>query len=179
MKEKENLTDIQNEPTPTDAHAVCEELAEPISDEKDIASASAPEQLNEIEKSEGGALPNEEGGQDCAGADIYEYLCDLEVLAEKFPEMMGESDLSSLKNPLRYAALRDLGVSAEEAYLATSGKSGVVRDNRTHLGGSVPRAAAVPKSAMSSRELREAREIFGDIGDGELIRLYRRVTSTL
>ncbi len=101
---------------------------------------------------------------------------DLDALKAEFPELQYLDDIAKLKNPTRYAALRDLGLSAKEAYLATS-EIRAQRDNRAHLGGSVPRAAGAPASAMSARELREARALFGNISDSELLRLYKRVTS--
>lgn len=56
---------------------------------------------------------------------------------------------------------------------ATADSSG---DNRSHLVSNVPRAVKSPVGAMSSRELREARELFSNMDDAEIQRLYKRVT---
>lgn len=100
---------------------------------------------------------------------------DLRALKGAFPELATLRDISELENPLRYAALRDLGLSCEEAYLATT-KRRVISDNRSHLLGGVPRAAKSPRGTMSDRELCGAREIFSDLSDAEIRNLYKKVT---
>ena len=100
---------------------------------------------------------------------------DLRALKGAFPELATLRDISELENPLRYAALRDLGLSCEEAYLATT-KKRVITDNRSHLLGGVPRAAKSPRGTMSDRELCGAREIFSDLSDAEIRNLYKKVT---
>ena len=84
--------------------------------------------------------------------------------------------ISQVQNPLRYAQLRDLGLSPEEAYLATNYArlSAYQRDNRSHLFSAIPKAAK--GESMSAEALAEARELFGELSDGELISLYRRAT---
>ena len=100
---------------------------------------------------------------------------DLVYLREKFSELHDIDSISSLPNPTRYAALRDLGLTPEEAYLAT----GQIRKENTkaHLSSSVPRAASAPLGAMSKQELSDARNIFCDMDDNEIQRLYKRVTN--
>ena len=49
-------------------------------------------------------------------------------------------------------------------------------DTKAHLTNSVPRAATVPRGVMSAAELREARELFGNLTDSEIHRLYKKVT---
>lgn len=100
---------------------------------------------------------------------------DLAELRAEFPELYGISDITELDNPLRYAALRDLGLSATEAYLATTKRKR--HDNRAHLKSAYGRSAAAPTGMMTQRELRDAREIFGNLSDAEIQRLYRKVTS--
>ena len=57
---------------------------------------------------------------------------DVKILSEEFSELEGLSDITELENPLRYAALRDLGLTPTEAYLATTRRKRE-RDNRAHL----------------------------------------------
>ena len=100
-------------------------------------------------------------------------LEDLKILREEFAELASISDICELNNPLRYAALRDLGLSPVEAYLATAKR--VKKDNRSHL--VATRTVSVEKNgAMSDSELAAAREIFSGISDRELRKLYKRVT---
>ena len=99
---------------------------------------------------------------------------DLKELCREFPEIEGIKSLTEIKNPLRYAALRDLGLTPTEAYLAARGKP--VYDNRGHLAASVPRAAGTPRGFMPSGELNAARAIFRGMPDSEIQKLYQKVT---
>ena len=110
-------------------------------------------------------------------APDYERIVesDLNSLSEAFPELSEIRSISELSDPLRYAALRDLGLTPKEAYLATGGRKKRA-DNRAHLSSSVPRGAEIPRGAMSEKELNMARDIFSDMSDREIRRLYRRVT---
>lgn len=98
---------------------------------------------------------------------------DMAALRRAFPECMDMEGLWQLERPLRYAELRDMGLSPEEAYLATTHRHPAY-DNRRHLQSSVPRAAAGP-AGMSASEMAAARELFEGLTDAELSALYRRV----
>ena len=100
---------------------------------------------------------------------------DLAVLRSEFAELKNLGDITDLDNPLRYAELRDLGLDPREAYLATAKRTR--RDNRSHLTTAYGRNAVTPIGSMSQRELSEAREIFNNLSDSEIQRLYRKVTS--
>ena len=98
---------------------------------------------------------------------------DVMALRAEFPELRSLSDVCELENPLRYAALRDLGLSPAEAYLATSRR--YKRDNRSHLH-STRTASYTSQGSMTEAEMAAAREIFGDISDSEIRKLYKKVT---
>lgn len=49
-------------------------------------------------------------------------------------------------------------------------------DTKSHLTSSVPRAASIPRGAMTKQELNEARALFRGLDDGEIHRLYKKVT---
>jgi hypothetical protein len=76
---------------------------------------------------------------------------------------------------LRYAKLRDLGLSPKEAYLA-SAKIESVYDNRSHIIPSYSRAAGSSSSSLSGDELEKARFIFSELSDREIQKLYKKVT---
>ncbi len=108
--------------------------------------------------------------------DISELLAeDLLELSELFPELSGVDDIARIENSSRYAALRDMGLSPEEAYRATR-KGAPIRDSRAHLKSSVPTLNTQPFSGMTQREWREARELFEDLSDSEIEKLYKKVT---
>lgn len=106
----------------------------------------------------------------------YEELIenDLSVLRAEFPELKNIKSITDLDNPIRYAALRDLGLDAAEAYMATAKRSR--QDNRAHLRAAYGKNVSTPYGTMSHRELNEARELFTDLSDLEIQRLYRKVT---
>ena len=99
---------------------------------------------------------------------------DLTSLRSEFPELRGINSILELRNPVRYGALRDLGLTPAEAYLATEGRS-VRKDNRSHLVSSVPKSTARPMTDIPKRELEIARELFSDLSDREIHKLYRKV----
>ena len=49
-------------------------------------------------------------------------------------------------------------------------------NTKAHLTSSVPRVAKLPQGALTKGQMAEIREIFGDIDDAEIQRLYKRVT---
>ena len=99
---------------------------------------------------------------------------DLRALKEEFAELASLKDIYELKNPIRYGALRDLGLTAKEAYLASGGMRSV-SDNRAHLHSSVPKGATSPLGEIPRKEFEMARELFSDLSDGEIQKLYRKV----
>ena len=105
----------------------------------------------------------------------YEALIasDVNALKSEFPELSGLRDITELNNPLRYAALRDLGLTPEEAYLATAKRP--TQDTRGHLRSAHGRNAAVSVNMMSQYELAAARDLFPNLSDSEIQRLYKMV----
>lgn len=99
---------------------------------------------------------------------------DVAELSAEFGELRGLTDITELENPIRYAALRDLGLTAAEAYLATT-KNRKRADNRSHLFG-MPMVSSAPTGSMPDKELEAAREIFTDISDAQIRKLYKKVT---
>ncbi len=97
---------------------------------------------------------------------------DLATLRREFGELSSLTDITELENPLRYAELRDLGLSPAEAYLATKRRRS---DNRSHLR-SIHNVKATHQNTMTDSEMASARELFGDISDAEIRKLYKKVT---
>ena len=100
---------------------------------------------------------------------------DFDELIEEFPELNGISDISELPNSARYTALREIGLSPAEAYVLTSRRR-APQSTKSHLTASVPVSAKSPDVGMSSREMEEVRELFGDLSDSEIHKLYKKVT---
>lgn len=100
---------------------------------------------------------------------------DIAQLKSEFPELSELSEITQLNNPLRYAALRDLGLSPAEAYMATAPRHRQ-RDNRSHLTSAMPKAGVNRYGGMTKREMDRARELFADLSDSEIQALYKSVT---
>ncbi len=130
------------------------------------------------EDSEGGAEPSAETDSDSETSDDTDYAAlaaeDIAKIRELFPECRSLRSVTELENPLRYATLRDLGLSVKEAFLATQKRSARY-DNRAHLKSSVPRGAVSDGASMSAEALREARELFSGLSDTEIQKLYKSV----
>ena len=124
------------------------------------------------EKSEAGAVAKSDGD----GEIDYERLLneDMRELSETVAEGRAIT-VTDLKDPLRYGALRDLGLSPREAFLATGGLNGA-EDNRAHLYSSVPRARSSPYKDIPRDHLELARELFDGMSDTDILTLYRKVT---
>lgn len=152
-------------------------------EESDLALAPLEEAEAEQEAVEE-ALPKEEAEPDERVAEEllpdYEKMAaeDLAFLQSRFPLCRSMTHISQMQNPLRYAELRDLGLSPEEAYIATNYPRLLARekDNRSHLHSAVPKGAR--GESMSADALAQARELFGNLSDSELLSLYRRATKT-
>ena len=106
----------------------------------------------------------------------YEALVseDMRILSEELGD--GETiRITDLKNPTRYGALRDLGLTPKEAYLASGGR--ISRsDNRSHLNSSVPKNMTVAFAEIPRAHLDMARDLFSELSDSEIKALYRKVT---
>lgn len=146
-----------------------EDIIEDTVDEECNNDAVISEDIaNESDKADGG--DNAAGG----AVDYDEIIrSDILELRSRFPELSGIEGITDLDNPIRYAELRDLGLSPREAYLATSERR-QKPDTRRHLSSAVPKRAAMP-AGLSQSELSEARELFSGLSDAELNRLARRV----
>lgn len=118
--------------------------------------------------------------ENAAGDGVTDYAAlaadDLRRIKCMAPSLAGLTHLAELPNALRYAALRDAGLSVEEALYAACHAfvTPQAADNRAHLRSAVPIGATGTPSRMTAAEMREARELFGDLTEGEIERLYAR-----
>ena len=133
------------------------------------------EEITEID-SDGDDAVNEAELTEAGGVTDYEAIIasDIATLKSEFPELKDLTEITELNNPLRYAALRDLGLSPVEAYMATARRQ--AQDTRSHLRSAHGRSAAAPTSMMTQYELATARELFPGLNDSDLQRLYKKVT---
>ena len=143
-----------------------------------VASGEEEIRLTNPDADEEPAAPCEENTAD---AIDYEQLMqeDLRALTAEFPDLAAMRSITDLPDPMRYATLRDLGLTPREAYLATLPVRPAPHaryDNRSHLHSTVPREARGATGAMDAQELARMRELFDGMDDASLQKLYRRVT---
>ncbi len=159
-------------------HSLLRKLLQKISPKQDLRlrkpSAATSEQGRASDMEEINVSISEETSYEAESAETT-VDNDIIELRESFPELSELESITELSNPTRYAALRDLGLSSKEAYLATHGKV-APQNNRSHLTSSVPASAKIPASGMSRAQMEEARELFGNLSDTEIQRLYQKVT---
>ena len=128
------------------------------------------------ELSENEAVTDPQHENESADTDYEEILTsDMEELRESFSELGADFSVTDLKNPIRYGALRDMGLTPREAYLATGGRART-QDNRAHLTVSAPTSLAKRSLGSPRAELKIAREIFSDMSEAELQKLYKKVS---
>lgn len=150
-----------------------------IAAENELYNAEAD--VTDTVEAEADAQSTDEGGaqnESTAASPIdYEALAreDAEILASTFPSLRGITSVAELKNPLRYAALRDLGLSPKEAYLATCEPTAAY-DNRSHLFSTAQGKRGSAETQMTRSELEAARELFAGLSDREIHSLYKKVT---
>ena len=101
---------------------------------------------------------------------------DLATIREKIPAMKHLASLTDLAQFERFAALREAGLSAEEAFWATSHSMvhAIPYDNRSHLRSASPRGASGAPHAMTADEMAAARDLFSDLSDAEIRTLYAK-----
>lgn len=141
-----------------------------------IAEESAAEENADVEsiiEQETEASPEEAEEIDYAALAAE----DLAALKAQFPALKSLSSLAALTNPVRYAELRELGLSPKEAYLASGGTPRAIRDNRSHLLSAVPRTSAAAAEGISVSEMAEARRLFSDLSDAQIYKLHKKVTN--
>lgn len=152
--------------------------------ESQSAEESACEESRNEEKNETESRSRDNEASDAAWAQSggngeidYAALAkeDMRELIAAFPHLEGKKSIAELDNPLRYAALRDLGLTPREAFLATSAPV-IKYDNRSHLSGAVPRRAGSASDMLGAGELMAARELFADLSDREIQKLYKKVS---
>lgn len=133
------------------------------------------EEITEINSEGDDTNPKTEITETGNGTDYEAIIAsDIATLKAEFPELKDITEITELNNPLRYAALRDLGLSPVEAYMATARRR--TQDTRSHLRSAHGRSAAAPTSMMTQYELATARELFPGLNDSDLQRLYKKVT---
>lgn len=156
----------------TEGDEIIESTADPL---------PAPDEETTPDGQAGEAEAEETAPEAASGEEPIDYAAiereDLDALTRAFPDLAGMESLTQLGDPIRYGELRDLGLTPEEAYLATAKRRPSPRpETRAHLHSAVPRHAGGSGYNMTAREMSAARELFSGMSDAEIQKLYRKVS---
>ena len=110
---------------------------------------------------------------------------DLAEIKRLFPSFSDISHLRELDRASRFGEMREAGFSVEEALMATNYErifETVIKrarqiNGKSHLMSVAPAASGNDTGGMTVEEMREAKEIFGDLSDREIQALYKRAKS--
>ena len=111
-------------------------------------------------------------------------LSDFAEIQREFPETRGLKSLREIENLAKFGRFRDLGLSPKEAYaaanpdsvrksVAAATKQQSLNETKAHLKSAVPAGSKDDGIAISKKELREWRDLFPNLSDKEISRLYR------
>lgn len=112
-------------------------------------------------------------------------LSDFAEIQREFPETRGLKSLREIENLAKFGRFRDLGLSPKEAYaaanpdsvrksVAAATKQQSLNETKAHLKSAVPAGSKDDGIAISKKELREWRDLFPNLSDKEISRLYRQ-----
>lgn len=148
----------------------------------DAYEAALPDAASEPDEPDDTAPENDPAqGADPAQDESFRRQAeeDLARLRLLDPETAAYRHLGEMPGAIRFAELRELGLSVEEAYYAVRGanpeKPSPDRGGRAHLHASVPGRAASGGAGMTVGEIEAARRLFPGLPDREIASLYRRV----
>lgn len=111
-------------------------------------------------------------------------LSDFAEIQREFPETRGLKSLREIENLAKFGRFRDLGLSPKEAYaaanpdsvrksVAAATKQQSLNETKAHLKSAVPAGSKDDGITISKKELREWRDLFPNLSDKEISRLYR------
>lgn len=196
------LADEEDDEDDDDASSDQDDADVEDADEQDGAdSDAAPPDEGEDAPDEQSSDPDEENGAEGEGSGDgekaedgsngsfpdYDAMAkqDLEAITRAFPGI-GITDLRRIDNPGRYGALREMGLTPEEAFRATNGNrisahaaaSARARsDGKAHIRGDMPAKQASAESfSLTATQLRDYRELFPGKSDKEITELVRSVS---
>jgi hypothetical protein len=189
--ELNELADMEDE-EPEETEKGSDDAEDGSDDEADAGDTSDGETLPPVGEGDAdgedveGAQEGAEGAPTAAPTDYSEMAtADLAEINRLYPSL-GITDLRTIDNAGRYGALRELGLSVEEAFNATNqsriraASAHAPRrgaDGKAHIKGDLPASGAAAKGfSLTAREMREARELFPGKSDKEITELYRSVS---
>lgn len=109
---------------------------------------------------------------------------DFAEIQREFPETRNLKSLREIENLAKFGRFRDLGLSPKEAYaaanpdgvrksVAAATKQQSLNETKAHLKSAVPAGSKDDGIAISKKELKEWRDLFPNLSDKEISKLYK------
>lgn len=109
---------------------------------------------------------------------------DFAEIQREYPETRSLKSLTEIENLAKFGRFRDMGLSPKEAYaaanpdsmrrsVAAATKQQSLNDTKAHLKSAVPVGSKDDGIVMTKRELAEWRDLFPNLSDKEISKLYR------
>lgn len=109
---------------------------------------------------------------------------DFAEIQREYPETRSLKSLTEIENLGKFGRFRDMGLSPKEAYaaanpdsmrrsVAAATKQQSLNDTKAHLKSAVPVGSKDDGIVMTKRELAEWRDLFPNLSDKEISKLYR------
>ena len=110
---------------------------------------------------------------------------DFAEIQREFPETRGLKSLREIENLAKFGRFRDLGLSPKEAYaaanpdsvrksVAAATKQQSLNETKAHLKSAVLAGSKDDGIAISKKELKEWRDLFPNLSDKEISKLYKK-----
>jgi hypothetical protein len=104
---------------------------------------------------------------------------DLKSLKDVYPACASYKAITDIPNVKRFAELRELGLSAVEAFAATNRNlinsgSNSPKGSKSHLQTVVPKGATGGDNLIPRSEFNQLKELFPDLSNKEIIKLYNK-----
>jgi hypothetical protein len=112
---------------------------------------------------------------------------DLSAIHQAYPETKQYKSVFEFPNFAKFSEYRDLGLSPDEAYIATHPKSVInsaagaaaqrarnLNNTKQHLRSNVPVGAKDNSITISKKEISEYRDLFPNMSDKEIVALYKQ-----
>lgn len=150
-----------------------------------VAAEAEDMSLDDYQKQKAESQRNDEARKLLQQAEFEKKMAsDLAEIQREYPETRNMKSLREIENLAKFGRFRDLGLSAKEAYaaanpdsvrrsVAAATKQQSLNDTKAHLKSAVLTGSKDEGVAISRKELQEWRDIFPNLSDKEIARLYK------
>ena len=158
---------------PQISRKISRKQTKPWAETSDAPQAAGDKVTDQIQENEGN-IPTEEQ----SSANMSIKIDTSEEKSEGLSSISPTEGVVAESTEIIAENATDAKVSDEDRSTQMADKSNAIRSENglAHLTSGVPRGASIPRGMMTASELRAARELFGNMDEREIMRLYKKVT---